>query len=76
MMDFLLYMFACARAYRETPEANVVTYFGVCKFQVPVLTVLIGRGREAWVVTQLALEHRLTGGKWIPNASGTGYPKP
>lgn len=59
MIDFLQYIAACVRAYRNTPP-NTLHYFGLTRHNVPFLTVIIGRDRAAWQVTQLALEHQLT----------------
>lgn len=57
MIDFIIYLWGCASCYRNKKG---VSYFALLNHNVPETTVLIGRGRDAWVVTQLALEHQLT----------------
>ena len=64
-MTFFRYMIRCARAYFE-PHAGTpigpsgVSYFTLTQNDIPYFTCLIGRGRDAWIITQLALEHELT----------------
>ena len=54
-------MVQCALAYRDSrQEVSGVAYFGLSKLGIPFFTCMIGRGRDAWIVTQLALEHQLT----------------
>lgn len=65
MIEFIRYMHACALAYYRPHEGQAiepagVTYFALTSHSVPKFTCLIGRGRDAWIVTQLALEHALT----------------
>lgn len=70
MIEFLQFMFQCARAYQQNrgtiPGRGQVSYFAVSRHQVPQLTVLIGRGRDAWVISALALENGFTAGTWRP----------
>ncbi len=52
-MTLLQYLYCCYRAYRN-PEK--LTYFVLSYRGVPCLTVAIGRDREAWRVSQFAIE--------------------
>ena len=53
MIDFLKYLWLCYRVYREPGDLQ---YFAVMSYGVPRLTVMIGRDREAWRVSQFATE--------------------
>jgi hypothetical protein len=65
-VTLLQYLWACYQAYRAArlSPPNNVTYFAIvpsyCEAP-PTLAVLIGRGREAWRISQIAIEHKLTG---------------
>jgi hypothetical protein len=69
-MTLLRFLWFCYRAYRKSAAAPAgvhaplgVHYFGMVPVYyagAPQLAVIIGIGRDAWVVTQLALEHQLT----------------
>lgn len=64
-MTLFRYLLFCYRAYRKATEkprggvhyaAMVPVYYS----GAPHLTVIIGIGPDAWIVTQLAIEHQLT----------------
>ena len=58
MIELISFLYSCFNAYRITKKG--VVYFAILNHGIPETTVLIGRGRDAWVVTHLALEHQLT----------------
>jgi hypothetical protein len=53
MLNLLQYLYCCYRAYKSP---NKLTYFALEYRGVPCLTVAIGRDREAWRVSQFAIE--------------------
>ena len=69
MIQFFLFLYKCARVYRrmENPPPNCrrVSYFAITSHDVPTVTVIIARGRDAWVVSTFALEEGFTSGfRW------------
>ena len=64
-MTLFRYLRFCYRIYRKAtagPPRGVhyAAMLPVYYSGAPQLTVIIGIGRDAWIVTQLALEHQLT----------------
>jgi hypothetical protein len=64
-MTLFRFLLFCYRAYRKStaPPLGGVHYHAMVPVYysgAPHLTLIIGIGREAWIVTQLALEHQLT----------------
>lgn len=55
--EFLQFMKQAAATYRRAGQSQTVGYYAtVSRYGVPVATCLIAHGREAWRVSNLALE--------------------
>ena len=53
-MNLLQFLYCCYRAYRSNEK---LAYFALIdSYGVPRLTVAIGKGREAWRVSQFAVD--------------------
>lgn len=63
MIDFVEYRFRCAWIYRKAKRTRRAIYWGLSRHGVPCFTMLMAHGREAWQVTQVALEHGFTSRK-------------
>jgi hypothetical protein len=56
-MRLIAYLRFCWRIWRAAPGVH---YIAETRYGVPQFTALIGTGRHAWEVTQLAIERRFT----------------
>lgn len=63
MSDLIRFLWVCYRAYKATP-ANSVQYTALLDpYGIPKVTVIIGRDRAAWQLSQFAVEFK--GGRGI-----------
>jgi hypothetical protein len=61
-MTFLIYCLACWKAWRNPAT---LSYFAVqLPGETPRALVLIGKGRDAWLISKVA--HEVIGGQWRP----------
>lgn len=54
MIDFIKFIRMCCRAYSKATD-NGTWYIAALLHGVPYCTVFVGRGREAWRVSNLAI---------------------
>lgn len=55
-MRFILTLFVAARAYRIACRNNNTGYFAITSTGVPQIACFIGLDREAWRITQEAID--------------------
>lgn len=56
MTEALRFMFLAWRAYWRAKDTNRVTYSAITRHGVPQCCIFIGVGRNAWKVSQRAIE--------------------
>lgn len=55
MIDFFQFVYCCALAYRNARRSGRCEYVGLSFRGVPNACVLVGIGREAWRVSEVAI---------------------
>ena len=59
-LDALRFGWECYRFYRDNPECSTGYFAAVDRYDMPQYTVIFGKGREAWRISQLAIQAKLT----------------
>ena len=55
-MNFLRFVAVCWKAWKKINKGHQTIYVAVVKRGVPNVALFVGVGREAWRVTQFAIE--------------------